>query len=64
MAKLLCRRVDEMEEEEEDAALVGAASPDFAAVGMLRIPRRMIIVVLVRSSAQDTVGCLKRQVYF
>lgn len=51
-------------EEEDAAALVGVASPDFAAVGMLRIPRRIIIMVLVRSSAQDTVGCLKRQVYF
>lgn len=64
MAELLCRRVGGVEEEEEDAALAGAVSPDVAAVGTLHIPRRMIIMVLVRRRAQDTVGCLKRQVYF
>lgn len=45
MAQLLCRHVGGVE---EDAVLVGAASPDFAAVSTLRIPRRMIIMVLQR----------------
>lgn len=43
MAQLLCRHVGGVE---EDAVLVGAASPDFAAVSTLHIPRRMIMMVL------------------
>lgn len=61
MAQLLCRRVGGME---EDTALVGAALPDFAAVSTLRIPRKIITVVLVRMRAQDTVGYLKSRSIF
>ena len=61
MAQLLCRHVGGVE---EDAALVGAASPDFAAVRALHIPRRMILMVLVRMRAQDTVGYLKSRSIF
>lgn len=44
---------------EEDAALVGAASPDIVAVSTLCIPRRIIIMGLVRRAAQDTLGYVK-----
>lgn len=61
MAQLLCRHVGGVE---EDTALVGAVSPDLAAVSTLRIPRRMIRMVLVRTRAQDTVGYLKSRSIF
>lgn len=49
---------------EEDAALVGAASPDVVAVSTLCIPRRIIIMGLVRRAAQDTVGYLQSRAIF
>lgn len=61
MAQLLCRHVGGVE---EDAALVGTVSPDFAAVSRLHITRRIIIMVLVRTRAQDTIGYLKSRSIF
>jgi len=61
MAQLLCRRAGGVE---EDAALAGAASPDSVAVSTLHIPRRVIIVALVRMRAQDTTGYLKSRSIF
>lgn len=61
MAQLLCRHVGGTE---EDAALVGAESPHFAVVSTLHIPRRIIIMVLLRMRAQDTVGYLKSRSIF
>lgn len=61
MAQLLCRHVGGVE---EDAALVRAVSPDIAAVSTLHVSRRMIIMVLVRTRAQDTVGYLKSRSIF
>lgn len=61
MAQLLCRHIGGVE---EDSVLVGAASPDFAAVSTLHIPRRIIIMVLVRMRAQDTTGYLKSRSIF
>lgn len=61
MAQLLCRHVGGVE---EDSVLVRAASPDFAAVSTLHIPRRIIIMVLVRMRAQDTTGYLKSRSIF
>lgn len=44
--------------------MVGATWPDFAAVSTLCIPRRVLIMVLVRMRAQDTVGYLKSRSIF
>lgn len=61
MAQLLCRHIGGVE---EDAALLGAASPDVVAVSTLCILKRIIIMGLVRRVAQDTIGYLQSRAIF